>query len=102
VTATHDRMIGSLDGVSDDAAAQIDAYLDLLDADSREVPEVYRGVALTVPAERYTSKAFHDLEMEKVWKKVWQAACRVEDILEPGCVREVRHRRGLGAGRPPA
>ena len=54
------------------------------------MPDVYRwtnplpGVALTVPVDRYTSREFHDLEVEKVWTKVWQMACRVEDILEPG------------------
>ena len=30
---------------------------------------------------------FHDLEVEKVWKRVWQMACRVEQIPEAGdCV----------------
>ena len=42
------------------------------------------GKALTVPVERYTSREFHDLEVERVWKKVWQVACRVEDILDAG------------------
>jgi phenylpropionate dioxygenase-like ring-hydroxylating dioxygenase large terminal subunit len=90
VTATSDRLIGSTEGLSDAAAAQVEAYLDLLDADSRTVPDVYRwtsplpGVSLTVPVERYTSQEFHNEEMAKVWTKVWQAACRVEDILEAG------------------
>ncbi|MHA7834680.1 MAG: aromatic ring-hydroxylating oxygenase subunit alpha [Algiphilus sp.] len=33
---------------------------------------------------RYTSRAFHDREMQKLWPKVWQFACREEQILEPG------------------
>jgi phenylpropionate dioxygenase-like ring-hydroxylating dioxygenase large terminal subunit len=37
-----------------------------------------------VPAERYFSKAFHDLEVEKVWKRVWQMACHEDDIPEVG------------------
>lgn len=90
MTATTDRMLGTIDGLSPDQAAQVEAYLDLLDDDSRDVPDVYRwtnplpGVVLTVPVERYTSQAFHDLEVERVWKHVWQMACRVEDIPEPG------------------
>ena len=65
-------------------------YMDVLDRDSREVPDVYRitspfpDVSLTVPATRYTSREFHDLEVEKVWKKVWQMACREEDIPTKG------------------
>jgi phenylpropionate dioxygenase-like ring-hydroxylating dioxygenase large terminal subunit len=38
----------------------------------------------TLSAERYTSQAFFDLEMEKMWPKVWQFACREEHILQPG------------------
>jgi len=65
-------------------------YQDLLDADTKDVPVVLRmkspiepGPSF-VPVERYTSKAFHDLEVEKLWKKVWQMACREEDIPEVG------------------
>ncbi len=65
-------------------------YQDLLDAETREVPEVLRMQAaretpvVRVPIDRYTSQEFHDLEVEKVWKKVWQFACREEQIPEPG------------------
>jgi phenylpropionate dioxygenase-like ring-hydroxylating dioxygenase large terminal subunit len=37
-----------------------------------------------IPFERYTSRAFFDLEMEKMWRKVWQFACREEQIPEVG------------------
>ena len=66
------------------------SYQELLDSDTREVPEVLRLQSardlppVTVPIERYTSRAFHDLEVEKVWKKVWQMACREEEIPEVG------------------
>ena len=65
-------------------------YQDLLDADTKAVPVVLRMKSpiepgpTFVPVERYTSKAFHDLEVEKLWKKVWQMACREEDIPEVG------------------
>lgn len=90
MTALSEGIIGTMAGLNAEQAAQVEEYINLLDHDSRLVPDVYRwtnplpGVALTVPVERYTSREFHDLEVEKVWTKVWQMACRVEDILEPG------------------
>jgi phenylpropionate dioxygenase-like ring-hydroxylating dioxygenase large terminal subunit len=75
------------------------SYQELLDSDSRPVPEILRtespiepGVT-RVPAERYYSQAFHDLEVEKVWKRAWQMACREEDIPEVGdyVVYDVAH-----------
>jgi phenylpropionate dioxygenase-like ring-hydroxylating dioxygenase large terminal subunit len=66
------------------------SYQALLDSDSREVPKVLRLTAPIAPgpqrvsAERYTSRAFHELEREKVWKKAWQMACREEELAEVG------------------
>ncbi|MDK2598384.1 aromatic ring-hydroxylating oxygenase subunit alpha [Pseudoalteromonas obscura] len=42
---------------------------------------------------RYTEVEYHDLEMKKVWSRVWQMACRVEDIPEEGdtYVYEIGH-----------
>jgi phenylpropionate dioxygenase-like ring-hydroxylating dioxygenase large terminal subunit len=37
-----------------------------------------------VPKEVFTSAKFHQLEMEKLWKRVWQAACRENDIPDVG------------------
>lgn len=37
-----------------------------------------------IPTGRYTSKAFADREAERLWKQVWQMACRAEDIPDPG------------------
>jgi phenylpropionate dioxygenase-like ring-hydroxylating dioxygenase large terminal subunit len=73
-----------------DATTQGALYQELLDHDSRPVPEVYRwnspmgDAQLRVPVSRYTSPEFHRLEVEKVWKKVWQMACREEDLPEVG------------------
>jgi phenylpropionate dioxygenase-like ring-hydroxylating dioxygenase large terminal subunit len=33
---------------------------------------------------RYTSRAFHELEKDRLWSRVWQMACRVEEIPEVG------------------
>ncbi len=41
----------------------------------------------------YTSREIHDLEVERLWKKVWQWACRVEEIPNVGdhVVYDVAH-----------
>ena len=39
---------------------------------------------LHVPAERYYSREFFELEKEKLWPHVWQMAAREEEIPEPG------------------
>jgi len=65
-------------------------YQEILDTDSRKVPDILKVQnpmpkgPTTVPTERYYSKAFHDLEVEKVWKRVWQMACHELDIPEVG------------------
>src|SRR5438309_6571007 len=38
----------------------------------------------TVPKERYVSRAFLDLEMERLWPRVWQVACREEELADVG------------------
>ena len=68
------------------------AYQDLLDIDTYpdRVPPVLRDVSWEflgdqdVPVSRYTSREFHEIEKEKVWKRVWQMACRDEDIPDVG------------------
>ncbi len=66
------------------------SYQDLLDTDTKPVPEVLRLESpleigpIRVPRARYVSREFHDLEVEKLWKKVWQMACREEEIPEVG------------------
>ena len=74
-------------------------YQDLLDIDTRpeNVPVVLRwqrweslGDA-DISRSRYTSREFHELEKEKLWSRVWQMACREEDIPEVGdtCVYDI-------------
>ena len=65
-------------------------YQELLDADSHPVRDILRVESpmapgpTRVPVERYFSKEFHDLEVEKVWKRVWQMACHEDDIPDVG------------------
>jgi phenylpropionate dioxygenase-like ring-hydroxylating dioxygenase large terminal subunit len=43
-----------------------------------------------VPAERYYSAAFAQLEVDRMWPKVWQLACTVDHVAEPGDYFEYR------------
>ena len=66
------------------------SYQELLDGDlvapfaplrlqsNPEIPLV------SVPVSRYVCKDFHDIEMKKLWPRVWQMACREEEIPEVG------------------
>ena len=37
-----------------------------------------------IPVSRYTSKEWLDLELERVWYRTWQMACREEEVPNPG------------------
>jgi len=41
-----------------------------------------------VPKERYFDAAFYELEVERLWPRVWQMACRLEEIPQPHDVVE--------------
>jgi phenylpropionate dioxygenase-like ring-hydroxylating dioxygenase large terminal subunit len=62
----------------------------LLDQETRPVPDFLRQECETdlglsgVEVSKYISQEFHDLEVEKVWRKVWQMACREEEIPDVG------------------
>src|SRR5690348_16941912 len=66
------------------------SYQKLLDTDTHPVPEVLRrcspldAAPTEIPIERYISREFFDLEVERLWKRVWQMACREEDIPNVG------------------
>jgi phenylpropionate dioxygenase-like ring-hydroxylating dioxygenase large terminal subunit len=65
-------------------------YQQLLDSDTHVVPDVLRLESprylgsQDIPVERYISREFHELEKERLWSRVWQYACREEEIAEPG------------------
>ena len=65
-------------------------YQQLLDADSRDVPAVlrlehpqYLG-SDDIDVGRYISREWHEEEVDHVWRKVWQFACRTDEIPEVG------------------
>ncbi len=49
-----------------------------------DLESVLIGEDNTVPRERYTSPEFAELEFERLWSRVWQVACREEEIAEVG------------------
>jgi len=66
------------------------SYQQLLDTDTHPVPEVlrlespkYLGSA-DVDIDHYISREWHELEVERLWRRVWQFACREDDIPEVG------------------
>jgi phenylpropionate dioxygenase-like ring-hydroxylating dioxygenase large terminal subunit len=66
------------------------SYRDVLGADSKEVPKHIRQESrgefdfTELPIERYVSRDWHEREKERLWKRVWQLACREEHIAEVG------------------
>src|SRR3546814_12832516 len=56
----------------------------LVDDVSSWVPEVK-----PIDIARYTSREFHDAEVEKMWSRVWQYACWTGDIPNPGDISEL-------------
>jgi len=49
-----------------------------------------RGTPTRIPASRYTSREFALLEHERVWPRVWQIACSVDHVSQPGDFFEYR------------
>ena len=65
-------------------------WQDLLDLETVEVPDYLRVQSNPdmgdedLAVDRYVSQEFFDKEKEEMWPKVWQMACREEDIPESG------------------
>ncbi len=65
-------------------------YQALLDTDTVEVPVVLRLQSTRflgtddIAASRYTSRQWHEREVERLWKRVWQFACREEQLPHVG------------------
>jgi nitrite reductase/ring-hydroxylating ferredoxin subunit len=47
-------------------------------------------MAVTIPAARYTSSAFAALENDRLWPRVWQLACSLDHVADPGDFHELR------------
>lgn len=74
----------------DDVRCEAISFQELLDQEEVEVPAYLRENTNPymgdedLPVERYLSREFHEREKEKLWPRVWQVACREEDIPEVG------------------
>ncbi|HEX7034640.1 MAG TPA: aromatic ring-hydroxylating dioxygenase subunit alpha [Pseudomonadales bacterium] len=75
------------------------SYQELIAQDAVPPPRVltlenpFEGDLLSVPIARYTTQQYHDLEMQRLWPRVWQMACREEEIPSVGdyIVYEIGH-----------
>ena len=66
------------------------SYQGLLDTDTHTVPDALRQEAPQwfgnhdLPIDRYVSRQWHEREVERLWSRVWQFACREEHIPDVG------------------
>ena len=66
------------------------SYTEYLEQDSQKVPDFMIEESFEflgsedISMDRYTSEEFFKQEAECMWTRVWQFACRVEDIPEIG------------------
>jgi phenylpropionate dioxygenase-like ring-hydroxylating dioxygenase large terminal subunit len=65
-------------------------YQQLLDEETRAVPVTLRATSVgpleptEIAPARYFDPEFHRLEVDRMWRRVWQMACREEQIPEVG------------------
>jgi phenylpropionate dioxygenase-like ring-hydroxylating dioxygenase large terminal subunit len=67
-----------------------ESYQAMLDKEEVDVPaslrestDLYLG-SENLSTDRYLTREFHDLEVEKMWTKTWQMACRESEIANVG------------------
>jgi len=81
-------MTNAVSSARDHYAGQ--TYQDIALTDGDDLPSVLRERSnppqptADIPFSRYTDRAFFDLEMQKMWRRVWQYACREEHVPEVG------------------
>lgn len=83
-------MSASRDSAEGRSRSRGKSYQQVLDEDRYPVPDVLRLETnerfdfAQIPADCYFSRAQHDLEAEKIWRRTWQFACREEQIRRVG------------------
>ena len=88
---TTDRHISD-DGADDSAGARRGEtfYQGLLDTETRDIPVSLRATSPGflgqggIAPSRYFAPEFHRLEVQHVWTKTWQMACREEQVADAG------------------
>ena len=86
--AIHEEKTGTMRNVEERSPGI--TYQQLLDEDTHPVPDVLRLESAVsfgpdeFPITRYTTREWHEVEKEKLWSRVWQYACRADEIPEVG------------------
>ena len=52
--------------------------------DAMKLTNTIKGGPKRIQTDRYWKQEYHDLEVEKIWKKTWQMACREDEIPNAG------------------
>src|ERR1700685_1458100 len=74
----------------EERAKRTTLWYDLVLDDPHPPPEylrerfIYEPRSTQIPVTRYTSREWHELERTRLWRKVWQMACREENIPDVG------------------
>ena len=74
----------------EERAKRTTLWYDLVLDDPHPPPEYlrehlpYEPRSTRIPVSRYTSREYHELERTHLWRKVWQMACRVENLPDVG------------------
>src|SRR5260221_12670152 len=74
----------------EDRTKRTTLWYDLVLDDDHVLPEYlrerfpYEAQSRQIPVTRYTTREYHLLEREHLWRKVWQMACREENLPEVG------------------
>ncbi len=82
--------VGPTTGQTDDRPRGERFYQELLDGEVRPVPVALRATSVGctgtsgIAPSRYFDAGFHQREVEGVWARTWQMACREEQIPEVG------------------
>ena len=77
-------------GIDGSVRSPYTSYTEYLEEDAKDVPDFLMEESNEflgsedIPIDRYTSQEFFQKEAESMWTRVWQFACRVEDIPEVG------------------
>lgn len=85
-------------GIRSAAHLEVDFFLDH-DRRPLLIPDAYRqespmtGGPTRISTARFHEQKYHDLEVEKIWKRTWQMVCREDDIPQVGdyTVYEIAH-----------
>lgn len=82
--AAQPQEIRTMDGAFE-ALLEADSHPEYINASFRRNSPLPPGPTL-VPVARYIDRRYHELEIEKLWKKEWQMACHEDDLPNVGDV----------------